>query len=186
MTDWKRNYRDSNRFYIGGAFNEEMEVGVIPGLRGEIETQADKKEGKIELNIASHGGDAHVLIQILELVEEAKRRGIKVKTIVTSHAYSCGSMLAVAGTPGERYISPYAEHLVHYGSFDGYRKTTPLQLDRDHERFKRWTATILHHYMRYAHIPDLEEKIKDDSLWIPASQAIEWGLADKYIGGALR
>ena len=173
-------YRDENRFYITGEFNKDMEDGVVSHLRKEIEAQAAKKEGLIELYISSNGGNAYVLIQIVELVELAKRRGVKVRTVVTSHAYSCGSMLAVTGTEGERYISRYAEHLVHYGQFDGYRKSTPFQIERDAERFRRWTGTILEHYERYCNIPDLAEHLKDDSFWIPADDAVEWGMADKY------
>lgn len=173
-------YRDENRFYIAGEFNKDMETGVVSPLRAEIEKQADRKHGLIELNISSNGGNAYVLVQIVELVELAKRKGIKVRTVVTSHAYSCGSMLAVTGTVGERYISRYAEHLVHYGQFDGYRKSTPLQIERDADRFRRWTKTLLEHYERYCDIPDLAEHLKDDSFWIPADNAIKWGLADKY------
>lgn len=180
MTTPERVYRDGNRFYIGGEFNDAMEIGVIPALRAEIENQAPKRDGAIDLHIASNGGSAWVLIQIVELVELAKRKGIKVRTIVTSHAYSCGSMLAVTGTEGERYISRYAEHLIHYGSFDRYTKTTPLQIDRNAEKSKRWTRSTIDHYRRYANVPDLEDKMRDDDFWVPAEQCIEWGLADKY------
>lgn len=173
-------YRDENRFYISGTFDNDMESGVISHLRSEIEKQAAKTDGLIEFYISSHGGNTFVLIQMVELVELAKRKGVKVRTIVTSHAYSCGSLLAVAGTKGERFISRYAEHLAHYGQFDGYRKSTPLQIERDAEAFRRWTKQIIDHYKRYCEIPDLEEHLKDDSFWIPAENAIKWGLADKY------
>jgi ATP-dependent protease ClpP protease subunit len=174
-----RVYRDGNRFYIGGEFNDAMEIGVVPPLRAEIDNQAGKRDGSIDLHIASVGGSAWVLTQIVELVELAKRKGVKVRTIVPSHAYSCGSMLAVTGTKGERYISRYAEHLLHYGSFDRYIKTTPLQIERNADKNRRWVKTIIDHYRRYADVPELEDKMRDDDLWVPAEQAIEWGLADK-------
>ena len=173
-------YRDENRFFITGIFDKDMESATISQLRKEIETQEEKKDGLLEFYISSDGGYAYVLIQLVELMELAKRRGITVRTIVTSHAYSCGSLLAVAGTKGERYISRYAEHLAHYGQFDGYRKSTPLQVERQAEQSKRWTKTILEHYKRYCDIPNLEEQLKDDAFWIPADKAIKWGLADKY------
>lgn len=176
-----KTYHDENRFYISGGFNDDMEEGVVSHLRKEIDKQADLKDGLIEFYISSHGGNAFLLIQIVELAELAKRKGVKVRTIVTSHAYSCGSLLAVAGTKGERYISRYADHLAHYGQFDGYRKSTPLQIERDAAQFRRWTKTILDHYKRYCSIPDIEEHLKDDSFWIPADNAIKWGLADKYV-----
>jgi hypothetical protein len=35
-------------------------------------------------------------------------------------------------------------------------------------------------YTKYAKIPDLENVIKDDALFIYDEQCIEWGLADKF------
>lgn len=181
MSDDKRTYVQDNRFYIAGDFNTDMESAVVPALRKAIDNQANLKDGMVELWIASDGGLAYVLVQIVELVEYAKRKGVKVRTIVASHASSCGSMLAVSGTKGERYISRYAEHYVHYGQFDGYRKTTPLQVERHADRWRRWTVVIADHYRKYAHIPDLETKLADDDLWVPAGDAILWGMADKYM-----
>ena len=180
MSDPRRFVQD-NRFYITGEFDTDMEAAVVPALRAEIDAQAAKRVGRLELWISSVGGNTWVLIQIVELVELAKRKGVTVRTVVTSHAYSCGSMLAVTGTKGERYISRYAEHLAHYGTFDGYRKHTPLQVERAAEHFKRWTTTIRDHYAKYANIPDLDGKLRDDHLWVPADEAIAWGMADKYM-----
>jgi len=176
-----RQFNDGNRFYINGDFDDEMEWCLIATLRKEIDTQAAAKDGLIEMYINSDGGSGYLLFQIIELVELAKRKGVKVRTIVSSHAYSCGSMLAITGTKGERYISHFAEHLAHHGQFDGYRKETPLQIERDADRWRRWTTTVIEHYKKYSDIPNLEEHLKDDHFWIPADQAIKWGLADKYM-----
>lgn len=181
MTETHRTFVQGNRFYLTGPFDAEMESAVVAPLRKEIDHQAAKRDGSIELWISSHGGNALVLVQLIELVEYAKRNGVTVRTVVASHAYSCGSMIAVAGTKGERYISRYADHLAHYGSFDGIRKTTPLQIERGAEHWRRWTGLIREHYERYTRIPDLEEKLKDDDLWVPAEQCIKWGMADKLM-----
>jgi ATP-dependent protease ClpP protease subunit len=173
--------RDGNRFYIGD-FDESLS-GIESELRDEIDRQArwsSKGGGLIELYIGSYGGDAHLMFRIVELVELAKRKGVTVRTIVWSHAYSAGSVLAVAGTKGERYIARTAEHLPHYGTFGGYRIKTPQQIDRTSEQYRRWTGHLLAHYKKHANIPDLEEHLKDDMFFIPADKAIEWGLADKY------
>lgn len=171
--------RDGNRFYIGN-FDDSLR-GIESELRDEIERQARwGKGGMIEFYIGSNGGDAMLLFRIVELVEMAKRRGVVVRTLVLSHAYSAGSVLAVAGTKGERYIARVAEHLPHYGTFGGYRNSTPTQVERTTEHLKRWTEKIVEHYKRHCSIPDLEEHLKDDLFFITAEQAIEWGLADKY------
>lgn len=177
----ENEYHDGNRFYILGEFNDDLQKGVIIPLTNKISELADRRNAEVEFYINSNGGDGHLCMYLVALFELAKKRDIKVKTIVPSIALSAGSILAVAGTKGERYIAGGAEHLVHYGQFDGYRKTTPLQIERGTERWKRWTNSLLEHYKKYCSIPELEEHLKDDDFWVPAAQCIEWGLADKYM-----
>lgn len=177
----KNKYVDDNRFYILGEFNDSLRDGLIVPLTKKINDLSRVREASIEIYINSNGGDGYLCMHLVELLELAKRRGITVKTIVPAIALSSGSILAVAGSVGHRYISRSAEHLVHYGQFDGYRKQTPLQIDRGTARWKRWTKTILNHYQKYAAVPDLEEHIKDDDFWIPADKCIKWGLADKFM-----
>jgi len=177
----QRVFSDDNRIYIIGEFDEEMENGLVWYITKKIKELKDRKDAELEVYINSPGGNGYLLVHLVELLEQAKREGITVKTIVTGHAYSCGSLLAVVGTPGHRYISKYGEHLLHYGSFDGGRKYTPMQIDRDSARWKRWTKQLLKHYEKYAEVPDLEEHMKDDNFWVQASDCIKWKLADKYI-----
>lgn len=175
-------YHDGNKFFILGEFDDELQEGIIIPLTKKIEELSRQRDPQpIEIWINSNGGNGWLCMHLCHLVELAKTKGIIVKTIVTQVALSSGSILAVTGTKGHRYISKTAEHLIHYGQFDGYRKTTPLQIERDSDHFRRWTKTLLKHYQTYAEVPDLEEHMKDDNFWIEASKAIKWGLADKYM-----
>lgn len=175
-------YFSGNKFFILDDFNDALRDGIVIPLTNKIEELArQKKPEAIEIWINSHGGNAELCLHLCTLVEHAKNKGITVKTIVANVANSAGSILAITGTVGERYIAPEAEHLIHYGQFDGYRKTTPLQIDRTTQHYKRWNRILVAHYQKYSHVPDLEEHIKDDNFWIEASKCIKWGLADKYI-----
>lgn len=173
-------YVNKNTYFINGTFNDEMRSQVIWNLEKHINELKEKKNPILTFYISSHGGNGYLLLDIVSLFERAKANGIIIRTIVTSHAYSAGSMLAIAGTKGERYISEYAEHLAHYGSFDGVTKYTPLQVEREYEHTKRWNDTMIKHYNKYSKIPDIKNKLKDDSFFITAAESIEWGLADKY------
>lgn len=177
----KESFADDNKFYILGEFDNVMKESLIVPLTKKINELGEKKQSAIEIYIGSHGGDGYVLVHLIELVEMAKRKGIIVKTIVTSHAFSSGSMLAVAGTKGERYISKMAEHIVHYGVIGTGYDHTPLQIERQSGYKKRWFNTIRSHYEKYCNIPDLENLMKDDNLSIPANKCLKWGLADKYM-----
>ena len=175
-----RTFVNGNTFFISDTFDDEMRNVVIWNLEKQIEDLKTKKDATITFYISSHGGDGFLVMDMVNLFEYAKSWGIKIRTIVTSHAYSAGSILAIAGTEGERYISRNAEHLAHYGTFDGRRKHTPVQSTREHERNLRWNETMIAHYEKYAKIPNIRKELADDGFYIPADKSIEWKLADKY------
>lgn len=172
-------YFEDNVFYIC-EFDEGLESLLIP-LTNEIKEQAKLKDGLIDLYINSPGGYAYILEHFVQLVEAAKREGVVVRTIVPEMAYSAGSMLAITGTVGERYIGRRAEHLAHYGEVVGFGSTTPLQAERFGAKNKRTFKHNYDHYQKYCQIPNLEKEMLDDGFFIPASKAIKWKLADKYM-----
>lgn len=181
--DKQTSFNDENRFYILGNFDEQCFKHIVIPFTKKIEDLSKEKEASVEFYINSRGGDGWLLFHLVALFERAKAKGIVVKTFVPTIAFSAGSMLAIAGTKGERYISPMAEHLPHYGTVYGWPKKTPLQLERESAYYKRWFKKGIDHYKKYSNIPKIEEELKDDSFFIPASKCIRWGLADKYMDG---
>lgn len=172
------NQNDGNIFFIGD-FDDGAEDIVIP-LTKQIQKQRERHDGRIDLYINSYGGYKHLVFQLVSMVEMAKAEGVVVRTIVPYIAYSAGSILAIAGTPGERYIDPGAEHLLHYGMM-GSMETTPEQVARNHVMKSREFKKILDHYNKYSSVPDLAAKMNDDSFFATAAQCKKWGLADHYI-----
>jgi len=175
-------FSDGNVFYISD-FDEGMETDILIPFIKEVKNQAKYKDGHIDLWINSYGGYAHIVFHLVEQMEIAKRMGVKVRTIVTSAAYSCGSIIAVAGSEGERYIAKDAKHLAHYGRVFS-QQSTPEQVERNTNYADQHFKHILNHYKKYCKGPtphELEEAMKDDMYFIGARQAIKWGMADKYI-----
>lgn len=74
------------------------------------------KYNVIDVFINSNGGDITILNSILTLLGIAKSKGAIIRTTVCGKAYSCGSVLAITGTPGFRIMYANAYHLVHFGS----------------------------------------------------------------------
>lgn len=175
------SFADGNKFFILGEFNDELKKEIILPLTKKIEELAPLKEATIDIYINSPGGYCDIMWHIINLIEIAKKKGIKVRTIVMGEACSAASMTAITGSEGERYIDPHAEHLPHYGQAWGYRAKTPLQMDRGSDYTKRHFKRLLDHYKKYANVPDLDEQIKDDLYFIPANLCIKYGLADKYV-----
>lgn len=175
-------YHDgSNTFYLGEV-DWDMEGDMIVPLHRAISEQSKLAHGlgRIDMFINSYGGLAHVAFHIVEMMELAKAEGIIVRTVVTSNAYSAGSIIAVAGTPGFRYIAKNAQHLVHYGS-TGSRNKSPEQATRNHKATHDFFKQISDHYKHYCDIPDLEEYLKTDDWFINSAKAKKWKMADNFL-----
>ena len=170
---------EDNTFFIGD-FDDSLEQQIIVPLTQEIRKQAELKDGRIDLYINSCGGYLHLVNHMTELVELAKSNGVIVRTIVPDIAFSAGSMLAITGTKGERYIGKRAEHLIHYGQIMSF-ETTEQQIDRFTAHKKRIFKGNLDHYKKYCDVPNLDQQMLDDGFFVTAKDAIKWGMADKYM-----
>lgn len=172
-------YDDKNTFYIG-EFDEGLEEILLKFNTATIK-QSKIANGRINMLINSYGGNAAIAFHLVEAMEMAKRAGIEVRTVVTSAAYSAGSIVAVAGSIGQRYIAKDALHLVHYGYYDDGGNTTPTQNSRSRSVAEIFFKQIANHYSKYCNIPDLEHHMSDDNWYINASSAKKWNMADHYI-----
>ena len=169
--------KDGN-YYINEEFNESMKRAIVPSLIKDITEKKKLREAKICLFISSYGGYVYVLKEILTLVEAAKACGITVETNVFSHAYSCASLLACAGTVGERYVSPHAEHLIHLGQTGTGEVINDVEAERAYGEITKHFDWVRAQYKKYAKVKDLRKKIHDDNLYFHGQEIIDNGLAD--------
>lgn len=175
-----RNFSQGNCFYVYGNFDETIPDNIIRNLIMEIDKQAGMKEGVIKFFIDSNGGETRYVYNLISLIEKAKAQDIKIETYALGDVYSCGSLLAVSGTKGSRFVSKYTEHLCHMGS-SIFESHTPLQLERLTAHTSRHFNKIKGIYEKYCNIPSLEEVLKDDAFFIHGEDLIKWKLADKFI-----
>lgn len=174
-------YHDGrNTFYIG-EFDGQMEESLMIPLALAVKQQSNLVDGRLDMFVNSYGGNANIAFTVVELMEMAKREGVIVRTMVTSAAYSAGSIIAVAGSPGERYIAKGAQHLAHYGFAPRGEDSTPLQAQRNHAATQVFFKQVVAHYNKYCDIPNLEENLLEDDWYITSVQAKRWGLADQYL-----
>jgi ATP-dependent protease ClpP protease subunit len=173
-------FKSEGQVFFIGDFDDSMESELLIPLTVQIQKQRMLRYGRIDLYINSFGGGVYLAQHLIELVELAKREHITVRTIVPSAAYSAGSILAITGTPGERYIAKDAEHMIHYG-MNGSLNTTPMQVERQTEYNNRMFKWNINHYKKYANVPDLDDKMSDDHFFVTARNCIKWGLSDKYM-----
>ena len=134
MSQKDGNYVSGNNVFILDDFRSsttnEM-IGDLSDLVMKLEPR-DEYKGNIKLKspydidtskynvidvfINSNGGDVTILNSISILLGIAKSKGAIIRTTVCGKAYSCGSALAIIGTPGFRIMYANAYHLVHFGS----------------------------------------------------------------------
>lgn len=165
--------------YLTGDFVEALRSSVVLPVHEYISSLTKLSDPRITVHVSSNGGLTMVCWDIIEALERAMRNGITVRTVVTSHAYSAGSMTAIVASEGERYIGRRATHVIHYG-FSGAHWSTPLQVEREAAWARRHFKNVLEHYKAYADVPGIETLIEDDSLWYGARDCIKHGLADRY------
>lgn len=169
-----------NTFYVGDFDAQTEEMLGLPLILA-AKQQAGLAGGHIDMFVNSYGGNAHVAFHIVEAMEMAKSAGVVVRTMVTSAAYSAGSIVAVAGTPGYRYIAKSAKHLAHYGFTEMGKNSTPREAQRNHGYEQEHFKQVLNHYKKYCDMPDLEHNLLEDAWYIKASDAKKWGMADQYL-----
>lgn len=171
-----------NMFFIN-EFDESMDTLYLEFVE-QIKYQANSKKAvekrKVELYINSEGGDSYRALALVELMEWAKHLGCSVETYVLHEADSSGSMVAVAGSPGKRFVSVNGVYLLHWGSVDTV-SVGPVEAKQNYEHAVRHFDAIEDLYARYTNISDIRLRLNMGDSYIDASQAIDWGLADGYI-----
>ena len=182
LTDENVNFVEDNRFYIFGTFDFTILKYIIPNLIKRIDELKNTNGSSIQFFIGSNGGYTYVLKNLLTLFEAAKQAGIEIETLVFSHAYSCASVLAAAGTKGKRFIGPYAEHLLHLGSAETGAVGNDIQLERSSRRVQDHFNFIRSCYKKYAKVKNLDKIIRDDDYFLRGREIIDNGLADQIIG----
>lgn len=175
------NWNEGNTFILND-FDDNMEASLVLPLIQEVKRQSRYRDGFIDLHINSFGGYAHLVFHMISQIELAKRNNVVVRTIVPDIAYSAGSILAITGTPGERYIEKSANHLIHYGT-TGSVETTPEQVERNTAKKTAHFKRIKQHYLQYTKIPaaELDALMNDDSAFISGPNCVKKGLADKHL-----
>lgn len=134
MTNTTNNYVSDKQVFILGGFNPQETNQMIGDLAKMVQSlpthpiysakheQTSPYDTKdiinpiIDIYINSNGGDASILHSISALLSIARSRGAIIRTTVLCNAASCGSLLAVQGTPGFRIMNEYATHMIHFGA----------------------------------------------------------------------
>ena len=137
---------------------------------------AEKRPEMLNLMICSQGGDLNVAFAIIDTMRGS---AIPIRTIGLGHIGSAGLMIFIAGTKGERILTPNTSILSHQFSWGSSGKSH--ELFATIKEFNLTEKRMIAHYVKSTGMP--EEKVKElllpaNDVWLDAYEAKELGLAD--------
>jgi len=167
--------------YLIGDIEKDVARTTIERLR---ELGNDSRR-PIKLYINSAGGNVTDGLAIHDAIQELVAKGIEVSTIVQGMAYSMGSVVLQAGSPGRRLSFPHSWIMIHEpAKWAGWQSTTAAaqHLDR-----LRQMQNQIYQIMSARSGRPLKQIIRDTrrvDFYLDAWKAKEYGLIDDVIGVA--
>ena len=161
---------------LEGEVHDQMSNLIVAQL---LFLESDNPEKDINLYINSPGGSVTAGMAIYDTIQFIR---CDVSTIVMGQACSMGSLLAQAGAKGKRFVLPNARHMIHQpsGGARGQATDMLIQVNEILEMKKNLTQIYVDHNSVGKTFEQLAADMERDN-FMSASQAVEYGLADKVL-----
>ena len=168
--------------YLIGDIEKDTARHCIERLR-EL---ASENPRPITIYINSAGGNVTDGLAIHDAIREVVSRGIEVITCVQGMAYSMGSIVLQAASPGRRLAFPHSWIMIHEpAKWAGWQSTTAAA--QHLERLKQMQDQIYKILSSRSGKP-LRQIIKDTKrtdFYLDAQRALDYGLVDAIVAGEL-
>ena len=165
--------------YLIGDIEKDTARSVIERMR-EL---ANAGVGPITLYINTAGGNVTDGLAIHDAILDIVARGIEITVVVQGMAYSMGSVILQAASPGRRYSFPHSWIMIHEpAKWAGWQSTTAAAQHLD--RLKQMQSQIYRILSSRSGRP-LRQIIRDTKrtdFYLDASKALEYGLIDRVLG----
>lgn len=169
----KEGYEDFSDFCN---MSEEELSEFVSDMETEIAENMNKRP-QITLIINSPGGEYDHLVQIYDTMQLLDA---SIRTIVNGSAFSAGALLAIAGTCGERYITPSSRFMFHAVSIGMEGKAQEIKVDyKEAERLNQQMHKLI---MNHTGLSE-EDAMKyiDRDIYITPEEAISLGMVDHIV-----
>lgn len=167
--------------YLIGDIEKDVARTVIERLRG----LANDSRRPITLYINSAGGNVTDGLAIHDAVRHLVAMGIEVSTVVQGMAYSMGSIVLQAASPGRRLAFPHSWIMIHEpAKWAGWQSTTAAA--QHLERLRQMQNQIYRILAERSGRP-LRQIIRDTKrtdFYLDAARAHAYGLIDGVLGAA--
>jgi ATP-dependent Clp protease protease subunit len=165
--------------YLIGDIDKELARTVIERLR-EL---ASVSRRPITVYINSAGGNVTDGLALHDAISLIVQQGIEVSIVVQGMAYSMGSVVLQAASPGRRFSLPHSWIMIHEpAKWAGWQSTTAAAQHLD--RLKQMQSQIYRILAQRSGRP-LRQIIRDTKrtdLYLDALKAKEYGLIDNVLG----
>lgn len=168
--------------YLIGDIEKDTARSTIERLR---DLAADNLK-PITLYINSAGGNVTDGLALHDVIRHTVSRGIEVTIIVQGMAYSMGSIVLQAASPGRRLAFPHSWIMIHEpAKWAGWQSTTAAA--QHLERLKQMQDQI-YRILSVRSGKPLRQIIRDTKrtdLYLDAQKALEYGVIDAVMAGEL-
>ncbi len=139
--------------------------------------EAENPDKAISFYINSPGGSVTAGMAIYDTMQFIRP---DIHTIVLGQAASMGSLLAMSGTAGHRFILPNARHMIHQPLGGASGQATDVEIQA--RELLRWKKVLTEIYVRHTgkSYDQLTQDMERD-FFMTADEAVIYGLADKKI-----
>jgi ATP-dependent Clp protease, protease subunit len=169
--------------YLIGDIEKDIARGVIERMR-EL---ANENSRPITLYINSAGGNVTDGLAIHDSIRQLVERGIEMTIVVQGMAYSMGSIVLQAASPGRRLAFPHSWIMIHEpAKWAGWQSTSAAAQHLD--RLKQMQSQIYDILAARSGRP-LAKIIRDtkrNDFYLDAKKAVEYGLIDAVVEGDFR
>lgn len=139
--------------------------------------ESEDPDKPINFYINSPGGSVTAGMSIYDTMQFVR---CPIHTIVLGQAASMGSLLAMAGAHGHRFILPNARHMIHQPLGGASGQATDVEIQA--RELLRWKKVLTYIYTTHTgkDYSELEKDMERDN-FMTAEDAVAYGLADKVI-----
>ena len=165
--------------YLIGDIEKDSARAVIERMR-EL---ANESRQPITLYLNTAGGNVTDGLALHDAVLQLVSRGLEVTIVVQGMAYSMGSVVLQAASPGRRLCFPHSWIMIHEpAKWAGWQSTTAAA--QHLERLKQMQSQIYRILSARSGKP-LRQIIRDtkrNDFYLDATKALEYGLVDAVLG----
>lgn len=161
---------------LEGEVHDSMANAIVAQL---LYLESEDATADISLYINSGGGSVTSGMAIYDTMQFIKP---DITTIVIGQACSMGSFLAQAGSPGKRFMLPFARHMIHQPSGGARGMASDIEISYKEIMHIKKTLTELYvqHNSKGKTYEEFERDMDRDT-FLSAQEALDYGLIDKIV-----